>query len=244
MIRIPWRPKRRYMVISGYHADKSDAWQGWFYRLWWHHNIEGISPEKVVIISTVPAPVGSAGHWIKLEANIGHCDEMLLNGRDLFMPGCPATWMAGAWLAYASECDLLYLEQDMLAFGPWLDQLYHDLGRKQAIFGTGKMHKGSSTSLFLVRWNYIPEWCRDYLAEGKEDVYDRLPERKWFRMAERKPEHYARLSFGFDTDRPLDMAARVWYAQKFTIQEMAELAKRRLITAVDIPRVQLFSNHV
>lgn len=232
------------MVLSGYHANAGDQWQPWFHNLWWRHNIGSIYPTKVVIISTIAAPPSSNGEWIRLASNLGHCDDMLYAGRDLFMPGCPATWMAGCWLAYASECDFLYLEQDMLAFGPWLDRLYQDLGAKRAIFGSGKIHKGSSTSLFLVRWKYIPEWCADYLAEGKENVYERLPERKWFRMAERKPEHYARLSFGFDTDRPLDIAQPVWYGQKFTRTEMLSMEKAGLIKCDGMPETALFSNHI
>lgn len=237
--------KPRFVVISGYHSDRKATWQVWFHRIWWQQNIVGSGMtlngiERVFIYASKDSfcpPETRKGHWIWLPGNLGHCDEMLYKGRDLFCPGCPATWMSGAWLAYLSECDLLYVEQDCLCFGPWIQQMYADLGDKGMVFGCGKIHKGSSTSLFLVRHSFIPQWTHDYIAEGKEDIYERLPERKMYRLRQRQPENYGELSFGCDTDRPLPKDAKVFYAQKFTREELISLGFK------DVPESPLFSNH-
>lgn len=242
----PFRKSRRYIVVSGYHASPPAKWQPWFHRLWWDQNIirgdikHADQPERIFIFASKGSfcpPELRRGHWIWLAGNLGHCDPILYEGRDLFCPGCPATWMAGAWLAYLSECDMLYCEQDCLCFGPWLEQMYRDLGDKGMVFGTGGIHKGSSTSLFLVRHAFIPTWVQQYLAEGKEDTYERLPERKMYRLRQRQPENYAELSFGVDVDRPLPKDAKVLYAQKLTRGELVWLG------FTSVPDVPLFSNH-
>lgn len=254
----------KFIIVTGYHC-KARHGLDWFRRLWWQHNIPRTKKNAAkwyakvqwqTTFKDVPArwvfTIASArsrfadthGQWITLNGDLGHCDPMLDGTRKIFMPQSPTTWMIGAWLAYGSEADLLYVEQDVLAFGPWIERIYQDIGTKQAIFGTGKLHKGSSTSLFMVKHAFIPQWCRDYLSEGPENIYNRLPEQKWRRMAERTPENYARLSFGYDTDRPFNPKDEVFYLQKITPDEMRLLAEQGLIKCDDMPSgVDLFSNN-
>lgn len=231
----------RYMVFSGYYFDpKSDPPTAldWFYPIWRKHNFRGFEHWT---IANSQVPETWTGVW--LSGNLGACGGVIGGKQPFFMPGCPCVWMIAAWIAYGSECDFIYIEQDCLAFGPWVQQMYRDLGDKQAVFGTSQAH-GVATSLFLIRHRYIPAWVRDYLLEGPEDVPGRIAELKVKRMMERRPEDYAKLSFGFDTDRPFHIGLPVFYVQKLTPIELNALrASGRVSFSGDIPDVKVFSNH-
>lgn len=182
--------------------------------------------------------------WIDIPGDLGKCVDVLTGRKPYFCPGVVAVWLVGAWLAYASECDLIYLEQDCLCFGPWVDQMYVDLGSKKAVFGTGQAHGGVSTSIFLMRHEFIPRWTRDYLDEGCENSPSRIPEHKMRRMREREPEEYGALSFGYDTDRPFNVTDPVFYIQKTTPAELRELnlAGRLVLPEEEMPNVDCFTN--
>lgn len=242
---------QRYVIVSGYHAGRNDQWQQWFHNLWWAHNIEklsGAAPSRVFVISSAantPFPYSLPGReFINVPGDLGRCMDILIGRKPYFCPGVVAVWLVGAWLAYASECDLIYLEQDCLCFGPWVDQMYVDLGSKKAVFGTGQAHGGVSTSIFLMRHEFIPRWTRDYLDEGCENAPSRIPEHKMRRMREREPEEYAALSFGYDTDRPFDPTAPVFYVQKTTPAELRQLsdAGRLTLPEGEMPNVDCFTN--
>lgn len=236
-----------YIIVSGF-AQLHPRAQAWFHQLWWDTNISKLKqkPERTFIVSTrnTRLPEGR-GEWIVLPGDLGTCHQALHEGGDFFMPGCPAMWMVGAWLAYSNCTDFVYVEQDTLAFGPWLERLDTELGDKNAIFGAGKMHGGSSTSLFRIRHRYIPQWVHDYIDQGPEDHPNRLPEQKWKRMAQRWPEDYVQFTFGYDADRPFNPGDEVWYGQQFTPEELLFIEARGLISCAGMPTkdITVFSNH-
>lgn len=243
--------EHRYVIVSGYHADFKSDWQPWFFNLWWHHNINPlkgchrsyvIATQDSLRVHTIAVPL--AVELISVPGDLGKCMDVLTGRKPYFCPGVVAVWLAGAWLAYASECDLIYLEQDCLCFGPWVDQMYVDLGGKNVVFGTGKSHGGVSTSIFLMKHDFIPRWCRDYLAEGYENAPSRIPEHKMRRIREREPEEYAALSFGYDTDRPFNATDPVFYVQKTTPAELRQLsdAGRLTLPEGEMPDVDCFTN--
>lgn len=245
------------MIVSGYYGN--GEWQQWFHRLWWANNFKYLHSKltvrsfweprfikhpEVYIVSNSGLPENFNGKWILLDGNLGHVDELINGKLPFYVCGGVAVQLIGAWIAYANEMDLIWLEQDCLVFGRWVRQMYKDLGDKMAVFGTGGFHHGSSTSLFLIRHEYIPIWCMDYLAEGPENCGTRIAEDKWRRLRERKPEDYSSLSFGYDKDRPFDMKQSVWYGQKFTRDELCTLGCQGLISTDGMPKdTKLFSNH-
>ena len=248
------------MIISGYYGD--GAWQQWFHKLWWANNFKYLQsksnwmqsfwspkfikqPDVYIVSNSKTLPRERFGKWITLEGDLGHADDLLTGRKPFYLPEAVGMWMIGAWIAYSNECDLIYLEEDCLVFGRWVHQMYKDLGDKKAVFGSGALHCGSSTALFLIRHEYIPIWCLEYLNEGEESSDHRLPEHKWRRMADRRPEDYARLSFGYDTDRPFDVNQPVFYVQKCTRDELSTLGCAGLISTDGMPKdTKLFSNHI
>lgn len=236
------------MVISGYHTDVEAKWQPWFHQLWWDHNIAPIQAsglETVTIFATQNAiePSRKFGHWLRSLGDLGHCDDVISGRKKVFCPHCPASWIAGAWLAYMNECDLIYIEQDCLCFGPWLEQMYKDLITTGMVFGNGKYHGGSSTCLFLIQHRFIPEWTNQYIREGHERVSERIAEFKMRDLRQRYPERYNTLSFGYDTDRPFNMEDKVFYLQKISAIEMMRLMQAGLVETKVMPAVERFSNH-
>lgn len=246
----------KYIIVSGYFQQPGASWGPWFHRLWYRNLMKWADPkpERVFIISGSKPPLRRKGEWITLTGNLGHCDAILKWSKTAYMPACPATWMAGLWLAYLNECDFVYLEQDCLAFGPWVKRVYNDLGMpttedpynwhgKKVAFATSIMH-GAATSLFIVRHWYIPFFVKHYIESGAEDHINRIAEQKVFRMSGQWPEFYSQFSFGVDKERPLPFDNEVWFAQKFTANELRELENRKLVSCFGMPEnVDLFSNH-
>lgn len=184
------------------------------------------------------ATIGYRVEWIDLQGNNGHIGDLINGRKDRDYCGWTSAVCALAMLAYSDESDFVYREQDCLCFGPWLEQLYTDMGDGMMAFG-GKMltepYMECAQSLFIVRHRFIPEFVAHMLVSGderrkdEEGKEDNLPERKFHRLREKHPEIVKALSFGVDRERPLPYDSPVWYAQKFTDEELEELRKRGMI---------------
>jgi hypothetical protein len=233
----------RYIVVSGY-WQQPGLGQDWFHKLWYRNLLKYAAPDRVFILSSGNFFVPNAqGEWILLAGNLGSPDEVLHREKDFFCPACPAVWMAGAWLAYLNETDVIFLEQDCLAFGPWVEELYKQIGDAAVICGKNQMH-GAATSLFLVKHHFIPRFVRHYLALAEENVLSRMAEAKMLRLCGQWPEQYVQHNFGCDKDRPLPFSDPVWYAQKFTSEELTALEVAGLISCAGMPPgVKHFTNH-
>ena len=169
---------------------------------------------------------------LQLQGNPGHIGSLLNGSKPHDLCGWSSAVLALAMIAYCNETDFIYKEQDCLAFGPWIDQMYKDLGTKGMVFGRKMVnapYMPCAQSLFLIRHHFIPEFVRRYLELGPERTEGNLPEHKFARLEELWPQHYARLSFGYDRERPINFDDPVWYAQKFTAAELEELRRRNLI---------------
>lgn len=172
------------------------------------------------------------GQNIRLNGNLGHVGDLLNGGKPHEICGWSAAVLALAMIAYCNESDFIYKEQDCLAFGPWVEQMYADMGDANMVFGR-KMKSAPwmpcAQSLFLIRHKFIPEFARNYIALGPENKVDNLPEHKFVKLEEASPKDYRRLSFGYDRERPITYEDRVFYAQKLTAQEFDELKRRNLL---------------
>lgn len=164
---------------------------------------------------------------VRLSGNLGHCGQLLSGEKPYAFSGWSITMLSLALMAYADEADFIYSEQDCLAFGPWVRQMYADLGDGDIVFG--RRHDGPpwmpcSQSLFLVRHKAIPEFVAKYLSLGTDADKDNLGEHKFMKLMESWGQDRARmLSFGVDRCRPIPWDDRVFYFQQPTVDELLEV---------------------
>jgi len=223
-----------YLLGTGYypHGGSVEA------RIRWSANVAKYTNPRPQRIFTLAVGIGENGYlndgddWLYFKNNLGHVGDLLNNSKPHKYCGWSASVLALAMIAYAGELDFVYLEGDALAFGPWVQQMYAELGDGQFAFGK-KMQSppwmACSQSLFVVRHAFIPTFVSTYLGLGTDNDPENLPETKFARIEERFPAECRRLSFTVDRERPLPYDAPVWSAQKFTPDELAELKRRNLI---------------
>lgn len=227
-----------YLLGSGMYKDPE------FHGLWRSNNIRYAVPEPsrtvVVCVAGQDLPYVNANtSEVCLAGNLGHVGDLLSGIKPYSYCGWSMGVLSLALLAYQDESDLIYKESDCLAFGPWVKQLYADMGDGDMAFGA-KMESEPfmecAQSLFIVRHGFIPKFVEFYLSLGDErskdenDHEDNLPERKFVKIEEAfGTEKIRRLSFGVDRERPLPYDDAVWYAQRFSAEELDELRNKGML---------------
>ena len=204
----------------------------------WHWNTLKTFPNasRVVIVAEgggVPPIVSPITDVVHLTGDLGHIGQHLNGSKKHEFTGWSASMCAVAMLAYIDEADLIYKEEDDLAFGDCEKQLYADMGDGDMAFGrrmTSAPWMECSQSLFIVRHAFIPAMVSAYLAMGKDGDVNNLGERKFQNLESRFGTHrIRRLTFGVDRERPLPFDAPVWHAQQLKSEELDELKRRNLI---------------
>lgn len=227
----------KILLGSGFFSKWGRA-ADWFYHQWGVAITKSFGPRidrAFVVCSGGSHPqecVWRDERLIHLRGNLGGGDETSAKGYATC--GWGGAMLATAMLAYANQTDYAWVEQDVLVFGDVLDQMYKDMGDKNMVFGQRPIPDEACTSLFLVRWQFIPEFVTQYLLEGNETHAQRTPERKFYRMRHRCPEDYAVLSFGCDRERPTPETLP-FYVHKLTPVELRELEKRGLVDCHEMP---------
>jgi hypothetical protein len=163
-------------------------------------------------------------------SNLGHVGDLLSGKSKSHLCGWSASVLALTLIAYNDGSDLVYVEADCLAFGPWLNQAYADLGDKQMAFG--RKHETEpfmpcSQSLFIIRHSFLLEFVARYLALPAD--VEMNPENKFAHLEENDSASFARLSFGVDRERPIPFDAPVFYAQRWSGEELEEARTRSLL---------------
>lgn len=169
-------------------------------------------------------------HWINTIGDLGH------HGRSGFpagqrLGGWSAGLLLGCLICYHDKVDMIYKEQDCLAFGPWVQRLYAEIGAHPMISGrpnTGEGGHGGLTanSLILIRWESLLDFVAKYSGDVRGDA-DHYPEKKFDDLfAER---FLTRTTMGYDRSRPIGYDDPTFYAQQLTEAELVELRKRNLI---------------
>jgi len=207
-------------------------------RIWRQHNLSNLTgrPNAVVKLEVGANPNGPIDvNRICVPGNLGHVGDLLNKSKPHDFCGWSAGVIALAMIAYSGEADLLYLEQDALAFGPWVSQVYKDLGDGDMVFGrkmTSPPFMACGQSLFLIRHRFIPEFVSRYLAMGPDGDPANLPETKFQKLEDALgTARIRRLSFGYDRERPINFSDPVFYAQKLTPDELRELSGKNLLSA-------------
>ncbi len=203
----------------------------------WVDNVWKVNPEKIFVVCAGGAcPSVAAGvqiHYCK--GDLGHIRDKHEGRNNYPFTGWAGGMMLAAMTAYNECLDFIYKEQDCLAFGDWVEQLYADMGNGEAVLGRGLKpphHKlMSSQSLFLVKHRQIPRFIRDYVDCGYDMAMGPgTGENKFKRMIETYPEQYrVQTGWSVDRDRPLPVDKKTWAAQQITPAEFDTLKKLQLI---------------
>ena len=229
---------RHYMIGSGYHSgSKSPIDVAAFSRVWLENNRKycNPAPKKTVIIGDTPYQndqLTKEFQCIYLHGNLGHIRDKHEGRKNYEIGGWSGTMLALAMVAYCDELDFIYKEQDCLAFGPWVRQMYKDAGDAKMVFGQGlKVYPNltATQSLFMIKHEFIPTFVQQYLTLGQESN-DNFPENKFTTLEQRNPGLLKRLSFGVDRDRPIPYESNeAWYAQQWKSHEFIKAKEYRLL---------------
>lgn len=243
--------ERHYIIGSGYHnthGARGDA-LAWFFRLWMENNKKYANPLAYYVVQSgdgkVPDPAWYKTvpvHWLPLHGNLGYFGQLLSGQKPYHFSGCAAMIAITSMIAYANECDYIYKEQDTLAFGPWVDRMYSEIGSHGCIFGSCRT-MGQHLSPMLIRHAFIPEFVRIYLGSGRENDAHQTMEAKLGRFEQAYPSDFCRYSFGYDRDRPLNLNDPVFCAQKISREELRSMSAAGLLDLTGMPdTVQEFTN--
>jgi hypothetical protein len=228
----------KYLLGSGYYQGNSSQQSEEFAKVW-ARNLRDFTtphPERVVIISvgasyypisalaTLPCP----SDLISLDGNLGHVHHLIHKLKPHYLGGWSASVIALAMIAYNAELDFIYREQDVLAFGPYVERMYSEIGDAKMIFGSIR-EMPCAQSLFLIKHDFIPDFIRDYMMLGNDRDIQSLPEHKFKKLEESSPLLYRRFGFGYDRDRPFNTDDTVWYAQQLSAEEMRGLYRKGLL---------------
>lgn len=224
-----------YIIGSGYTGREEFA-------PIWIANLEKYAnpkPDRVVVIAANGKMFpGGTVETINLSGNLGHVGDLLDGRKPYTFCGWSVTVLTLALIAYQNESDLIFVEEDCLVFGDWVTKIHEEIGDGKFIFG----HKQESEpwmecsqSLFMIRHGFIPTFVTEYLLLGPDNHIgldynpDLLPERKFVTIESAYPDECRRLSFGVDRCRPIPFDNPVFYAQRWTPDELQAAREKGLI---------------
>lgn len=187
-------------------------------------------PDRVIVLASGdgPRPKDMKGQWIDLPGDLGHVHELNTHKKPYHWCTWSIAFCTLAMLAYHNECDFIFKEQDVLAFGPWPEQMYKEIGNAGMIFGKAKCMPAVQ-SLVLCKHEFIPEFVRLFLGSGSEQIKENEGEFKFWKLEKENKGKFARYSFPFDRDRPLRYDPPVWYCQHTTPEELQTMRYLKLI---------------
>lgn len=195
-----------------------------FFNIWYsntrkyiNENIDIIilGPEKPNLENTINVRV------LEEYENLGHIGDYIDNKKTGKWCGWTAAIVFGMIHAYVKNVDFIYKEQDCLAFGNYIEQMYNDCEGCDIVYGSCRI-MNAAQSLFLVKRNAIPDIIASLANDDDKNV---LPEYKFLRL----PVKQKRLSFGYDRDRPWNPHDKVFYIQQLSKLDFEQLIQHNLI---------------
>jgi Tfp pilus assembly protein PilF len=228
----PPKGERRHVIVTGYFnpgGKEGGAEAEKFFPLWYDNTLKYARPHRIYVINAASKPVDYGDcQWINLSENLFHHVRNLAPGQQL--GGFSASVMLECLLAYHERSDLLFKEQDCLAFGTYVEKLYEEMGDKGMVAGpliaTGPGAGLLSVSLMLVRHEYLLEFVARYLSLWPSDR-DYLPEHKLMEIA--KTGRIVQSKMGYDRNRPINFDDAGFHLRKITAEEMGTLRAKGLI---------------
>lgn len=239
----------RILIGSGY-FDDGTGWASWFCEnIWLDRVLKLLVPEgrdlRIISVGDSKSPMAHWGCVTNFDGNPRHVHALLGKQEPRAhhkLCGWSSTLVTLAMMAYTNMSDLLFIEADCLAFGPFIERMYAELGDGGMIFG-GSSIMPCAQSLILIRHSFIPQFVVEYLTGADERRLSDLPETRFRKMQQRNPGMVRQFSFGCDRERPLPVDDEVWYAQKLTRDELLMLRERGLLDfdPEGMPEVQTFT---
>ena len=227
-----------YLCGSGYHREKHLGGRDEFFPIWMR-NLQKLTPlpqQLIIIADTGARPpmddLSAAPPFpvtvIPLTGDLGNAHALLHGIKPHKFSGWTGAVCAAAMIAYCDELDFIFVEQDVLSVGDVIGRMYEEIGDAGIIYGKCDWMPAEQ-SLFLVRHFYIPEFVRLFLSQGRQNVEENLGEHLFLKMTHENPTMWYQFSMQFGRNRPINFDEPVWYAQKFTPEELQELKRRNLI---------------
>lgn len=224
------------MICTGYVAKAKTPIPADLFFEYWLENTLKVQPTKVFVACAAGAEPALSEKWRSnvwdivqvhhSDGDMGHIRDKHEGRINYPFTGWAAGMMLGVLAAYNEGLDVIYKEQDQLAFGEWAEQLYADKGPARAVLGQALRpphHQlQSSQSLFLVEHEQIPQFVADYVNKGPDMAQGPTTgENKFRRMIQEQPNVYAvqKGNWNVDRDRPLPYHRGTWAAQQITLKE-------------------------
>lgn len=234
----------KYLIGSGFHSNAGDKGNPKtagltaveFFPIWWdntrRYSISAVDgAEDIIVLATGNGERPKSrrtAQWIDLAGDLGHVHDLNEHRKPYHWCGWSISLVTLALLAYNNECDFFFKEQDVLAFGPWVERMYAEIGSAGMIFGRARCMPAVQ-SLLLCKHEFIPEFVRLFMSTGSEQEKRNEGELKFARLERDNPGRFARFSFGYDRDRPINYDDLVFYGQHWSADELKELRKRGLV---------------
>lgn len=234
----------KYIITSGF-CSKGDCPYPWSEELH-HHNIEKsnefhelweeilfkyTNPKDVLVINS-PEPsnkhkkvVKINTEWIDMLKNFGH-QSGHIEGQYC---GWTRAWLLGMFYAFINDCDHIYVEQDVLCFGNWIEAIY-DTG-KLLSFGHkkygGKMYDQENSVTFIKK-EAIPRFLNRFLSiEGTDKEIH--AERKITQVRNDFKDKAGYHPFGYGFRFPPERLELPFYVHRLSYDRLEYLAEAGLI---------------
>lgn len=229
---------QKYVIVSGFWApdptkepEKHGTFMGNkdlnkaykdranFLDVWIRNTLQTSKPEHVYIFNSnsdipdIDESFVEKVQIIDLVSNPGHSIST-----ELKLCGWRASILAGAIIAYASRCDLIYKEQDCLCFGDWINEIYENSNGISCGYYKSDRGLKAEISLVFVRHDRILEFIETLLTIVNNDIVNPpYPETQMAELMDLMEGNY--LSFGYGRDRPINYEDRSFYVQHIGYHE-------------------------
>lgn len=206
-----------------------------FFNIWWDNTFKYSNPLEVLVVNQNSPflPNEKKGKWIDTLYNLGHVHSLDTNDYPhKKFAGCSLTFMLAALYCYNSDCDLIYKEQDCLAFGDWVEKLYSDLEEKNAKMLIGREEdsdgQSSAQSILLIKHGFLLDFVKSYLSINYNDAGPGYVRPEWkFTYLKNiiYPNDIKFMSMGYDRARPVSFEEETYYIQQVKDYELEILSK-------------------
>lgn len=229
--------ERKYVIVSGFYEGEQKTTnfsisKKDFLDIWYKNTVQFCNPTKIYVIN-VSNPIDKKYanlEFINMTENLGHVNDFVKLNDTHSLSGYTLSVLIGMLVAYNNKADFIYKEQDCLAFGNWVDELYNELEEKgnKMLIGKGHMDGFIEQSLFICKNEFILPFISLYLNFMQGD-YPLLPEYKFLQIMQNNPALIGFLDFGYGRIRPVNYQDSVFYVQQLNDEEIQYLENTGMI---------------
>lgn len=178
--------KNRYIITSGFAGKKSRSYP-WsksdhhhdieksvaFHELWEEILFKYAKPLETLVLESPAEDTLKGkvrGQLVSFIINFGH-QSGIKHGK---LSGWTRAYLLGMLYAYLNDCDHIFVEQDVLCFGNWVEAIYENANKNglDLSFGNkecaGKMYE-QENSLAFIRREAIPKFIKLFLEIDVSD---------------------------------------------------------------------------